>query len=110
MTEHEALFISLSRFSPDLVRTEESKCDRFQTGLNVEIKSMVANMKIIDYVDLVDRAMLSEKSMKEMQDEHPKKARHQVIRSYGWETGTSTQSVERGVPKGQEFKNNRSAC
>ena len=61
---------------------------------------MVANMKIIDYVDLVDRAMVSEKSMKEMQVEHSKKARYESTKSYGWETGTSSQGVSQGVSKG----------
>ncbi|GFY91340.1 hypothetical protein Acr_07g0015360 [Actinidia rufa] len=42
IVEYEEKFTALSRFAPEMVRTEEMKCRRFEQGLDLQIRSRVA--------------------------------------------------------------------
>ena len=56
MVEIEAAFISLSRFAPELVATEECRCLEFEKRLRTRLMFKVARSMIRDYGRLVETA------------------------------------------------------
>ncbi|KAH9671844.1 Endonuclease [Citrus sinensis] len=78
VAEYEEQFIALSRFAPTLVANEGSKCRKFLEGLRPNIKGRLTILKINNYADLVDRAILAEKDILKAQvtrDQRNKKNR-----------------------------------
>ncbi|KAH9665582.1 Endonuclease [Citrus sinensis] len=78
VAEYEEQFTALSRFAPTLVANEGSKYRKFLEGLRPNIKGRVTILKINNYADLVDRAILAEKDILEAQvirDQRNKKNR-----------------------------------
>ncbi|GFY84460.1 hypothetical protein Acr_03g0012340 [Actinidia rufa] len=69
INDFEAQFTVFSRFAPDLVRTEEAKCRRFLDGLNADIRRGVEPFEITNYADLVSKAKIVEKGLKEWKQE-----------------------------------------
>ncbi|KAI8555642.1 hypothetical protein RHMOL_Rhmol05G0189100 [Rhododendron molle] len=63
VAEYDAKFIKLSRFAPDLIRTEDAKCRRFQFVLDPDIRAGVATHEAKRYSDLVHKSKISEKSL-----------------------------------------------
>ena len=58
VSAYEEQFTALSRFSPNLVRTEDAKCRRFQQGLELSIRSRISALEMLKYADLVNKAKL----------------------------------------------------
>ncbi|XP_024047903.1 uncharacterized protein LOC112101454 [Citrus clementina] len=67
VAEYEEQFTALSRFAHTLVANEGSKCRKFLEGLRPNIKGRLTILKINNYADLVDRAILAEKDILEAQ-------------------------------------------
>ena len=67
VAEYEEQFMALSRFDPTLVVNEGSKCRKFLEGLCTNIKGRLTILKLNNYADLVDRAILVEKDIFEAQ-------------------------------------------
>ena len=66
MGEYEEKFTTLSRFAPEMVRTEEMKCRRFEQGLNLQIRSRVAMFEVNIYSELVNKEKIAEHEVKEL--------------------------------------------
>ncbi|XP_057484593.1 uncharacterized protein LOC130770961 [Actinidia eriantha] len=68
IVEYEEKFIALSRFAPEMVRTEDMKCRRFEQGLDWQIRSRVAMFEINVYSELVNKAKIAEREVMEFQN------------------------------------------
>jgi hypothetical protein len=69
MTVNEYLnqFIQLSRYAIDDVNTNEKKQDTFLNGLKDEIQFQLLNTDYLDFQHLVDKAIIIENKLKEME-------------------------------------------
>ncbi|XP_059633347.1 uncharacterized protein LOC132276099 [Cornus florida] len=68
MVDYEVKFTALSRFAPKFVQNEEDKCTKFQDGLEAAIKSRVSVFEETYYNRLVNKAMIAERDVKELQE------------------------------------------
>ncbi|XP_059638925.1 uncharacterized protein LOC132281219 [Cornus florida] len=68
VVDYEVKFTALSRFAPKFVQNEEDKCTKFQDGLETAIKSRVSVFEETDYNRLVNKAMIAERDVKELQE------------------------------------------
>ncbi|XP_059654941.1 uncharacterized protein LOC132301729 [Cornus florida] len=77
-------------------KNEEDKCTKFQDGLEAAIKSRVSVFEEIDYNRLVNKAMIAERDVKELQErrEQYKRNRSEPSQSRGGE-GISSQKSQR---------------
>ncbi|RVW70653.1 Retrovirus-related Pol polyprotein from transposon 17.6 [Vitis vinifera] len=66
MAQYEAKFTELSRFSPQLIATEEEKALKFQDGLKPYLKNKISILKLGVYSKVVDRALIVEKDNEEL--------------------------------------------
>jgi len=66
VAQYEVEFLSLARFAPDLVSTEEKKAVKFHRGLNVEIRYAMGGVRFIDYATVVHRAYTLERERIEL--------------------------------------------
>ena len=67
MAQYEAKFIELSRFTLQLIATEEKKALKFQDGLKPYLKNKISILKLSVYSEVVNRAFIEEKDNKELQ-------------------------------------------
>ncbi|XP_057515024.1 uncharacterized protein LOC130796681 [Actinidia eriantha] len=87
--EYEEKFTALSRFAPEMVRTEDMKCRRFEQGLDLQIRSRVAMFEINIYSELVNKARIAEREVMELQNRREQFKR----RRFDQGAGTSRQST-----------------
>jgi hypothetical protein len=75
MTVNEYLnsFIQLSRCAPDDINTDEKKQDIFLNGLNDDIQFQLLNTHYVDFQHMVDKAIVIENKIKEMEKDGKKK-------------------------------------
>jgi hypothetical protein len=75
MTVNEYLnsFIQLSRYAPDDINTDENKQDVFLSGLNDDIQFRLLNIDNADFQHMVDKAIVIENKIKEMEKDGKKK-------------------------------------
>ncbi|RVW40482.1 Transposon Ty3-G Gag-Pol polyprotein [Vitis vinifera] len=66
VVQYEAKFTKLSRFSPQLIATEEEKALKFQDGLKPYLKNKISILKLGVYSEVVDRALIAEKDNEEL--------------------------------------------
>ncbi|RVW21225.1 hypothetical protein CK203_114569 [Vitis vinifera] len=66
VAQYEAKFTELSRFSPQLIATEEEKALKFQDGLKPYLKNKISILKLGVYSEVVDRALIVEKDNEEL--------------------------------------------
>ncbi|KAH7851763.1 hypothetical protein Vadar_016257 [Vaccinium darrowii] len=71
--EYEARFAALSRYAPELVDTDAKRCRRFRLGLNPDVFKGLITFRERDYVDLVDMARKTEKSLHNCGDKQESK-------------------------------------
>jgi hypothetical protein len=60
-------FTQMSRYAPDEVNTDEKKYDAFLNGLNDEIQLQLLNTDYEDFQKMVDKAIIVENNIKEME-------------------------------------------
>ncbi|XP_028086884.1 uncharacterized protein LOC114287646 [Camellia sinensis] len=60
VAEYEAKFTELARYAPHMVDTDYKKARKFEGGLHVEVLDRVNVLKLEKYVDVLDRALMSE--------------------------------------------------
>jgi hypothetical protein len=60
-------FIQLSRYSPDDINTDEKKQDMFLNGLNDDIQLQQLNTDYTDFQHMVDKAIVIENKIKEIE-------------------------------------------
>jgi hypothetical protein len=75
MTVNEYLnsFIQLSRYAPDDINTDEKKQDMFLNGLNDDIQFQLLNTDYTDFQHVVDKAIVIENKIKEMEKDGKRK-------------------------------------
>jgi hypothetical protein len=75
MTVNEYLnsFIQLSRYAPDNINTDEKKHDMFLNGLNDDIQFQLLNTDYVDFQHMVDKAIVIENKIKEMEKDGKRK-------------------------------------
>ena len=66
VAQYEARFTELSRFSPQLIATEEEKALKFQDGLKPYLKNKISILKLGVYLEVVERAFIIEKDNEEL--------------------------------------------
>jgi hypothetical protein len=69
MTVNEYLnkFTQMSRYAPDKINTDEKKHDAILNGLNDEIQFQLLNTNYEDFQKMVDKAIIVENKIKEME-------------------------------------------
>jgi hypothetical protein len=73
MNEYLNSFIPLSRYAPDDINTDEKKQDMFVNGLNDDIQFQLLNTDYADFQHMVDKAIVIENKIKEMEKEGKRK-------------------------------------
>ncbi|XP_028083299.1 uncharacterized protein LOC114284562 [Camellia sinensis] len=63
VAEYEAKFTKLARFTPHMVDTDYKKARKFEGGLSNDIQERVNILKLPTYVDVLNRALMSETNM-----------------------------------------------
>jgi hypothetical protein len=66
-------FIQLSRYAPDDINTDEKKQDMFLNGLNDDIQFQLLNTGYTDFQHMVDKAIVIENKIKEMEKDGKRK-------------------------------------
>ena len=67
MAQYEAKFTELSRFTLQLIVTEEEKTLKFQDGLKPYLKNKISILKLSVYLEVVNRVFIAENDNKELQ-------------------------------------------
>ena len=67
VAQYEAKFTELSCFAPQLIATKEKKALKFQDGLKPYLKNKISILKLGVYLEVVDKALIAEKDIKELQ-------------------------------------------
>jgi hypothetical protein len=80
MTVNEYLnsFIQLSRYNPDDIKTDDKKQDMFLNGLNDNIQFQLLNTDYTDFQHVVDKAIVIENEIKEMEKDGKRKVSFHV--------------------------------
>jgi hypothetical protein len=75
MTVNEYLnsFIQLSRYAPDDINTDKKKQDVFLSGLNDDIQFQLLNTDYADFQHMVDKAIVVENKIREMEKDGKRK-------------------------------------
>jgi hypothetical protein len=75
MTVNEYLntFIQLPRYAPDDINTDEKKHDVFLNGLNDDIQFQLLNTDYADFQHMVDKAIVVENMIREMEKDGKRK-------------------------------------
>jgi hypothetical protein len=66
-------FIQLSRYAPDDINNDEKKHDMFLNGLNDDIQFQLLNTDYADFQHVVNKAIVIEKKIKEMEKDGKRK-------------------------------------
>ncbi|KAL7260962.1 hypothetical protein ACSBR1_006599 [Camellia fascicularis] len=63
VAEYESKFTELARYAPHMVDTDYKKARKFEGDLNVEILDRINVLKLLKYVDVLDRAIMAESNI-----------------------------------------------
>jgi hypothetical protein len=66
-------FIQLSRYATEDINTDEKKQDMFLEGLNDDIQFQLLNMDYVDFQHMIDKAIVIESKLKEIEKDGKKK-------------------------------------
>ncbi|XP_021607608.1 uncharacterized protein LOC110611529 [Manihot esculenta] len=99
VAEYEREFIRLSRYSREIIPTEETKCKRFEQGLNTEIKMLLVALQIRDFSALVNATLNVEKVREEDQS---RRQRSQQKRTYSQTQSQGQMIASQGSSKRQK--------
>ena len=67
VAQYEAKFTELSRFTPQLIATEEENALKLQDGLKPYLKNKIFTLKLSVYLEVLNRALIGKKDNKELQ-------------------------------------------
>ena len=71
VAEYETKFTELARYAPHMVDTEYKKARKFEGGLNVAILDRINVLKLPNYVNVLDRALMAESNIEALITETP---------------------------------------
>ena len=94
VAEYEIQFVRLSKYAPEEVASEELKRNKFERGLNLDIRDKMA-IKPPTYREVLETALRAEEIMNERQEAEAKKKK--TIGSFSTPTRTSGSSSFRGT-------------
>ena len=77
IAEYESKFSAFSHFALNIIKTEESKCRRFQKGLEYSIRLPLTAYHANTFVELVNMARRVEKEVKEKFENDGKEKQNQ---------------------------------
>ncbi|XP_028083076.1 uncharacterized protein LOC114284365 [Camellia sinensis] len=60
VAKYEAKFTEFARYVPHMVDTDYKKARKFEGGLDVEVLDWINVLKLVKYVDVLDRALMTE--------------------------------------------------
>ena len=63
VVEYESKFTKLASYTPHMVHIDYKKARKFEGGLNVEILDRINVLKLLKYVDVLDRAIIAESNI-----------------------------------------------
>ena len=63
VAEYETKFTELARYAPHMVDTDYKKAIKFEGGLNVVILDRINVLKLPNYVNVLDRALMAESNI-----------------------------------------------
>ena len=63
VAEYEAKFTELAQFSCHMVDSDYKKAQKFEGGLTLEVFDRVNVLKLLKYVDVLDRALMAEANL-----------------------------------------------
>ncbi|RVW79287.1 Transposon Ty3-I Gag-Pol polyprotein [Vitis vinifera] len=110
VAQYEAKFTELSRFSPQLIATEEEKALKFQDGLKPYLKNKISILKLGVYSEVVDRALIAEKDNEELhQYREQQRKRNRSDGAHGNQAQRRSTSG-RNQNKGKAVQNLDGAC
>ena len=66
VAQYEAKFTELSRFTPQLIATEEEKVLKFQDGLKPYLKNKISILKLGVYLEVIVIALIADKDNEEL--------------------------------------------
>lgn len=92
VAEYEKRFDELSRYATEFISTEASRAKRFEQGLRPVIREKLVALKIREYGDLVDRAVIVERDMEDTQ------RRQSFAKGGPIRTGAGSSEVQRAAP------------
>ncbi|XP_028057995.1 uncharacterized protein LOC114261875 [Camellia sinensis] len=67
VVKYESKFTELARYAPHMVDTNYRKARKFESGLNVEMLDRINVLKLLKYVDVLDRAIIAEANVTALQ-------------------------------------------
>jgi hypothetical protein len=73
VSEYLNSFIQLSRYAPEDINIDEKKQDMFLNGLNDDIQFQLLNTNYADFQHMVDKAIVIENKIKEMEKDGKRK-------------------------------------
>nr|CAN68039.1 hypothetical protein VITISV_018924 [Vitis vinifera] len=101
VAHYEAKFTELSRFSPQLIATEEEKALKFQDGLKPYLKNKISILKLGVYSEVVDRALIVEKDNEELhqyREQQRKRNRSDGAHGRNQNKGKAAQNLDGACP------------
>ena len=69
VAEYETKFTELARYAPHMVDIEYKKARKFEGGLNVAILDRINVLKLPNYVNVLDRALMAESNIEALKTE-----------------------------------------
>nr|XP_027096157.1 uncharacterized protein LOC113716056 [Coffea arabica] len=82
VAEYETQFTKLSRFTPDLVSTEQKRIRRFVQGLNIEIQEALAAAQLDTFNQVLEKAQRIETVRGQVKAFHDRKRRQSGTRNF----------------------------
>jgi hypothetical protein len=73
VNEYPNSFIQLSRYTTEDINTDEKKQDMFLEGLNDDIQFQLLNADYVDFQHMVNKAIVNESKLKEMEKDRKRK-------------------------------------
>jgi len=67
VAKYEAKFTELAQYAPHMVNTDNKKARKFEGGLDLDMFDRVGVLKLPKYVDVLDRALMSEANIAALQ-------------------------------------------
>ena len=91
VAEYESKYTELTRYAPHMLDTDYKKARKFEGGLNVEILDRINVLKLLKYVDVLDRAIMAESNIEVLkQTETPGTERRGKRRGYKFKKGRNS--------------------
>ena len=95
VAKYESKFTELSRFATHITDDEIRKAQKFERGLRPAIRSRILALKLQAYADVVERALIIERDLEEIQEIRDKKDKKFISKSKrGNESETSYKRIK----------------